>query len=184
MKSPSNADRISSLHIARTTLAAAASALIAHACHLPEPMWAIITAFVVTQSSLGATWEVSRQRLAGSILGSILGALLAISFRHDLLVLMIGAFVMGWICKFLRLSHSAYRFAGVTLVIIAMPRYDNPSWVAVHRCLEVCVGIVCGMAVLAVWRSRADSATAAIPAPPFASAVTQEPVSEPEKSLI
>jgi uncharacterized membrane protein YccC len=46
-------------HIARTTIAALASQLIAQSLHMPEPYWATVTAIVVMQSSLGAAWTVS-----------------------------------------------------------------------------------------------------------------------------
>ena len=56
--------------------------------------------------------------------------------------------------------------AGITLVIIAMPSYSDPSWiVALHRFLEVCIGIVVGMGVLALWPSRSNTRQSATPAP-------------------
>lgn len=55
-------ERTSILHIARTTIAALASQLIAQALHMPEPYWATVTTIVIMQSSLGAAWMVSWKR--------------------------------------------------------------------------------------------------------------------------
>src|SRR5207249_2548996 len=94
------------------------------------------------------------------------GAIWATWFPRSLPVLALGMLVMGAICGLFRQSHSAYRFAGITLVIIAMPSYSDPSWiVALHRFFEVCIGIVVGMGVLALWPSRSNTRQSATPAP-------------------
>ena len=118
------------------------------------------------QSSLGVAWEISLQRLIGTVIGGATGAVWITWFPQSLPVLALGMLVMGAICSLLRQSQSAYRFAGITLVITAMPSYANPSWIiALHRFLEVCLGIVVGMAVLALWRSRPNTAHSATAAP-------------------
>src|SRR5437588_372362 len=68
------AERVSALNVARTTLAMVVSVLAARACGLPEPFWAVVTTVIVMQSSLGAAWEVSLQRLVGSVIGGGTGA--------------------------------------------------------------------------------------------------------------
>jgi hypothetical protein len=56
-------------HSARTAIAATASLMLALAFRLPEAYWAPISAVVVTQSTLGAAWTISRQRLVGTAVG-------------------------------------------------------------------------------------------------------------------
>ena len=160
------AERVSALNVARTTLGMVLSVMAASACGLPEPFWAAMTTVLVMQSSLGAAWEISLQRLVGTAIGGVTGAVLVTWFPHGLPVLAVGMLVMGAICGLLRQSHNAFRFAGITLVVIAMPIYPNPSWViALHRFLEVCIGIVVGMGVLALWRSRSNTLESATAAP-------------------
>jgi uncharacterized membrane protein YccC len=159
------AERVSALNVARMTLATIVSAMAARACGLPEQLWAVMTTVMVMQSSLGAAWEVSLQRLIGTVIGGATGAIWLTWFPRSVPLLALGMLVMGAICRLLRQSQSAYRFAGITLVIIAMPSYSNPSWIiALHRFLEVCIGIIVGMGVLALGSSRSNarqSATAA-----------------------
>jgi uncharacterized membrane protein YgaE (UPF0421/DUF939 family) len=138
-------------------LATVVSVMAARVCGLPEQFWAVVTTVLVMQSSLGAAWEVSLQRLVGTVIGGATGAIWVTWFTRSVPVLALGMLVMGTICGLLRQSQSAYRFAGITLVIIAMPSYSNPSWIiALHRFLEVCIGIIVGMGVLALsspWRN-------------------------------
>jgi len=166
LHAPVAAERVSALNVARMTLATVVSVMAARACGLPEQFWAVVTTVLVMQSSLGAAWDVSLQRLIGTVIGGVTGAIWAAWFPRSVPVLALGMLVMGAICGLLRQSQSAYRFAGITLVIIAMPTYAGPSWViALHRFLEVCIGIVVGMGVLALWRSRSNTVHSATTAP-------------------
>jgi uncharacterized membrane protein YccC len=136
----------------RTTVAAIASLLAARACGLPEVYWAVITTVVVMQSTLGAAWDVSLQRLIGTLLGGIAGAALGTLFASGPMPFIAGMLAMGLFCAVLRLQMSAYRFTGVTLAIILLPEHAAAMWiVALHRFLEVTFGIVVAMAVMAIW---------------------------------
>jgi uncharacterized membrane protein YccC len=51
-----------------------------------------------------------------------------------------------------RLEKTAYRYASITLAIIVLiPRTAAPWTIALHRFLEVSVGIIVAIAVVAVW---------------------------------
>jgi uncharacterized membrane protein YgaE (UPF0421/DUF939 family) len=140
------------IHVVRTTIAAIASLLIARLFKLPEAYWAAITTLVVMQSSLGAALTISWQRFAGSAIGAAAGALFATYFGSNTVMFGVGIFVMGIVCAALRLDKAAYRFAGITLAIIMLIAHSAPAWiVAVHRFIEVAVGIAVGLALTAVW---------------------------------
>ena len=74
------------VHSARTAVAAVASLLAARLFRLPEAYWAPITTLVITQSSLGAAFSVSWQRFVGTVLGAVVGAIVASHFGPDVLV--------------------------------------------------------------------------------------------------
>ncbi|HEV2283899.1 MAG TPA: FUSC family protein [bacterium] len=59
----------------RTAVAATGSLRAAELLRLPEAFWAAVTAVIIMQSTLGATWTVSLQRFAGTVVGAVLGAL-------------------------------------------------------------------------------------------------------------
>ncbi|MGC2195799.1 MAG: FUSC family protein [Terriglobales bacterium] len=148
-------ERTSILHIARSTIAALASQLIARGLHMPEPYWATVTTIVVMQSSLGAAWKVSRKRLAGTLLGAMVGGLLASYFGGNLIAFTVAMAGTGLVCLVLRLDRTAYRFAGITLTIIMLVARPQSAWIiAAHRFVEVSLGIAVALALTAVWRER------------------------------
>ena len=140
------------VHVVRTTTAALASLLVARLLKLPEAYWATITTLVVMQSTLGAAFTVSWHRFIGSAIGAAAGALLATYFGANAAMFAVGIFVIGIVCAALRLDRIAYRFAGVTLAIVMLVAYSNSPWrVAVHRFIEVSVGIAVALAIAAIW---------------------------------
>ena len=157
-------------HSMRTAAAATASLLIARLLKLPEAYWASITTMVVLQSTLGGALKVSGQRLAGTALGAAAGALLSAYFGANVMVFTLGVFALGIVCAALRLDRPAYRFAGITLTIVMLIHYARPAWVvALHRFVEVSVGIVVGLVLTALWPQRpavVSVAPAVLPATP------------------
>jgi len=140
------------IHAARTTVAALASLLVARLFKLPEAYWATVTTLVVMQSTLGAAFTISWQRFVGSAIGAAAGALLATYFGSNTAMFAVGIFIMGIVCAALRLDRAAYRFAGITLAIVMLIAHSSPGWiVAVHRFIEVSLGIAVGLALTALW---------------------------------
>ena len=145
-------EQTSAGHIVRTTVAALASLLLSRALHTPEPYWATISTIVVMQSSLGAAWKVSRQRLAGTVLGAVLGGALASWIPSSLLAYAAGIVLSGLACLILNLDRAAYRFAGITVAIIVLIEHQKSAWViAAHRFVEVSLGIAVALVITAVW---------------------------------
>jgi len=142
-------------HPARTTVAAVASLVVAGAFRLPEAYWAAITTLVVMQSTLGAALKVSGQRFAGTALGAAAGALIAMYLPARAVVFGGGIFALGLVCAALKLDRAAYRFAGITLAIILLATRNSSAWVAaIHRFIEVSIGIAVGLVITAVWPER------------------------------
>lgn len=143
------------VHSARTAVAAVASLLVARLFRLPEAYWAPITTLVVTQSSWGAALGVSWQRIVGTVLGGLLGTIVASYFRPSVLVFGTGVFILGVICALLRAGRSAYRFGGITLAIVLLVPRTGPAWqIAFDRCAEVFIGIAVGLVVTVLWPER------------------------------
>ncbi|HXJ93952.1 MAG TPA: FUSC family protein [Terriglobia bacterium] len=143
------------VHSVRTAVAATVSLLVARLFRLPESYWAAITTLVVMQSTLGAAWTVSRQRFAGTALGAAMGAFLAGYFGTNLYAFGAGVFAQGLICEALRLDRAAYRFSSVTLAVVMLIARSRPvAVVAVHRFVEVSVGIAVGLLLTLAWPER------------------------------
>ena len=142
-------------HAARTGPATTVSLAIARLFEMPEAYWAPITTLIIMQSTLGASWSISKQRLIGTALGAVVGALLASYFVAGIVVFGLSIFVLGLICAILRLDQSAYRFAGITLAIVMLIERVQPPWIkGIHRFVEFSLGIVVGLVFAAVWPQR------------------------------
>jgi uncharacterized membrane protein YgaE (UPF0421/DUF939 family) len=140
------------VHTIRTTIAALVSLLVARLFQLPEAYWAAVTTMIVMQSTLGGALTVSKQRLAGTALGAAAGALLATYTNQNAFAFGGGLLVLGFTCAALRMERNAYRYAGITLAIVMLVPRTEPGWIiAMHRFIEISIGIVVGLALTAIW---------------------------------
>jgi uncharacterized membrane protein YgaE (UPF0421/DUF939 family) len=138
------------IHSARTTVASVASMLLAFDLKLPEFYWAPISAIVVILSTINPL-TVAWQRFAGTALGAALATLIAMYFPANWIVYGAGIFICGIACALLRMT-SAYRFAAITLSIVLLIAHAQPPWiVAVHRFVEVSLGIAVALLVSMAW---------------------------------
>jgi uncharacterized membrane protein YccC len=145
-----NLSSIALAQAVKTGIAAVASAYLADLLNLPQGYWAAITAIVVMQSEVGATFIASRDRLVGTAVGAVTSALF-IAFVGDSLVWFTVAVVVTMlICQWAGLERS-YRLACVTVAIIMLIPHAGPPWrVAMHRFIEVALGIVIALGVTAI----------------------------------
>jgi uncharacterized membrane protein YgaE (UPF0421/DUF939 family) len=142
-------------HSARTAVAATVSFAVARLFRMPEAYWAAIATIVVMESTWRATLASSVQRVAATAIGAAAGALMATYFGESVLAFGISAFLIGLLCWLARLEKGAFRYACVTLTIVMLvPRLTTPSVGAVHRFLEVSLGIAIALAVTALWPER------------------------------
>lgn len=145
------------IHSARTATATLASLLVARMLRLPETYWAPITTIVITQSSLGAAFEVSWQRFVGTAFGAVVGAVVASYFEPRAAVFAVCVFILGLLCAAVRTDRPSYRFAGVTLAIVLfLPRTEAAWRVAFHRFAAVSIGIATALIFAMVWPEGDD----------------------------
>ncbi|HYM00765.1 MAG TPA: FUSC family protein [Blastocatellia bacterium] len=140
----------------KTGIAAAISLYVARFFKLPEGYWAVISTLIVMQSNVGATVNASSGRLAGTAIGAIMGGVFVAAIGSSSLSFILAVTVTVIVCASLRLFES-YRLAGVTVAIIMLVHHSGPGWIiAVHRFLEVSIGIVVALLVsVTVWPAGA-----------------------------
>ena len=139
-------------HAIRTEVAATASVVIARLVQMPEAYWAAIATLVVMQSTLGATLTLSIERIVATAVGASVGALEANYFGSNLAAYAVAIFLVGLLSIAFRLEKTAYRYTSITLTILVLiPRLAPPWSVGVHRFIEVSVGIIVALAVVALW---------------------------------
>jgi uncharacterized membrane protein YgaE (UPF0421/DUF939 family) len=145
-------DREALINSTRTAVATVLSLLLARSVlRLPEFYWAPISTIVILLSAINPL-TLAWQRFAGTALGAALGAVIATFLHANWIVYGVGIFVCGILSAALRMG-SAYRFAAIALSIVLLVAHGRPPWiVAVHRFVEVSLGIAVALLITAVWR--------------------------------
>ena len=133
------------IHAAKTALAAALCWWIAMLVGLPDGYWGAISAIIVLQSNFGATISASRDRIFGTLIGTVLGFSFtlvgALPWNYILAVL---AAVI--VCGLLGLRGSS-RLAGVTITIVMLVQTGSHWTLALDRVMEVFLGILVAVAI-------------------------------------
>lgn len=138
--------------VVRTAAAAVASLLLADLCQLPNGYWAAISCLIVMLSAAGSELAVSVQRCAGTALGAAAGAaamalLGSSAWSFGAAVLAIGVF-----CWSARVDRAAFRYGAIAAaIVILVPHGENAVRVALHRFIEVSLGIAVGLATATLW---------------------------------
>jgi uncharacterized membrane protein YgaE (UPF0421/DUF939 family) len=146
-----NPDRLSFHQGLRTALAAALAYWLTELFHLPSGYWAAISAIVVMQSQVGATLAASRDRFAGTAIGSFIGWLTALIWHQSIVVFALAVLLVMVLCTLLRFQNAG-RLGGVAVAIIVLIPHSGPAWhIAVARFLEVSFGIGVSLAVALIW---------------------------------
>ncbi|KAA0576296.1 FUSC family protein [Azospirillum sp. Sh1] len=122
---------------------------------LPKPFWAILTVYIVSQSSAGASLSRGVYRFVGTIVGAVATVVIVPCFVNDPIVCsMVLACWIG-LCLYLSLldrTARAYAFvlSGYTVSLIGFPSVFNPAAVfdtASVRVQEISIGILCAVLV-------------------------------------
>jgi len=106
------------------------------------------------QSTLEAALPISVKYFAGTAVGAAVGALTASYFDSSVWAFGVAVFIIGFLGMVLRVERSAFRYASITLVIVMLvPRSTSASArvVALHRFLEVSIGLAVGLALFVLW---------------------------------
>ena len=134
------------IHAAKTSLAAALCWWLALRFGLHDGYWGAISAIIVLQSNFGATVSASRDRILGTVVGTVLGfsfSLFGVLPWNYILAVLVAVVV----CGLLGLRSSS-RLAGVTITIVMLVQKPGPRWgLALDRVNEVFLGIVVAIAI-------------------------------------
>jgi uncharacterized membrane protein YccC len=116
---------------------------------LPEGYWSLITVVVVTQPMLKETLAASRFRIVGTLIGAAAGLAVIAGVQAGLPLqpLFWGALLP---LALLTAARPSLRVSCITLVILSLiPAPGPPLARAMDRVLEILLGVVASIAVLA-----------------------------------
>ncbi|WP_421511754.1 FUSC family protein [Enterobacter sp. JS8-1] len=139
------------IYAAKSFAAAMLAYYLALSIGLERPSWAIITVYIVSQTSVGASLSRSLYRLAGTVVGACATVLIVPTLANT--PILCSVVLTGWIafCLWLSLlerTPRAYAFvlAGYTASLIGFPAVSDPGGifnVAIVRVQEIAIGIFC-----------------------------------------
>src|SRR3954465_7218199 len=146
----------------RVTVAAFSALVVAVALHLMLPLWAVLTALIVTQMSVGRSLKATRDYLFGTVGGAIYGAAITVLIPHSgeagLLALLVLAIAPLAFIAAINPGLNAATVTAVIVLLVPTMNHADPLASAIDRVLEVMVGAVCGLlASFFVLPSRAHS---------------------------
>ncbi|HUI14926.1 MAG TPA: FUSC family protein [Xanthobacteraceae bacterium] len=128
----------------RMTIAALASYLLAQALQLPLPLWAVLTAVIVTQMSVGRSLKATFDYLAGTIGGAIYGGAIGvlISYTNEA-ALLAGLAVAVAPLALIAAINPRFSVAPITAIIVVLiPTMTHATAIssAIDRVTEVALG--------------------------------------------
>lgn len=122
---------------------------------LPKPSWAILTVYIVSQNSAGASLGRGVYRFAGTVVGAVAIVAIIPCFVNDPILCSVVLACWIGLCLYLSLldrTARAYAFvlSGYTASLIGFPGVFNPAAVfdtASVRVQEISIGILCAVLV-------------------------------------
>ncbi|MBP2302012.1 FUSC family protein [Azospirillum picis] len=145
------ANRSKLIHALRMTISCLAAFALAAALALPQAFWAVITAIIVTQSSVGGSLKAALDRFVGSLLGVVYGCAVAILMPHgDPPARALALLVAVAPLSFFAAISAGLRVAPITAIIVLLGTSGaslGPLGFATDRVLEVGLGCVVGVLV-------------------------------------
>ena len=135
----------------RVTAAGTLAYIVTKAFDLPQGYWAVITAVVVVQGSVGGSLKAAIERFSGTLAGAIYGGVIAAFVPHGSPATLGPAIVVALFpLALLAAVKPAFRVAPITALIMLIPPTGQalgPLASAIDRVLEITLGNIVGLVV-------------------------------------
>ena len=129
----------------RAALAAAFAIALAELLRLQFPIYAMISAVIVTDLVPSQTPKLALPRLAGTLVGSAIGAVITTLLPSGVWTTTVGMFA-----SHILYLQAAAKVAGYVCGIVLLDHGDSPWSYALLRMIETALGIVAAMGVSVV----------------------------------
>ena len=144
----------------RVTIAALASLALAQLLHLPWPLWAVLTAVVVTQMSVGRSLKATFDYLVGTLGGAIYGGAIGVLVPHSNEIALLAVLALAVApLAFIAAMNPRFSVAPITaIIVLLLPEitHGSPLASAFDRVIEVALGGVTGSVVsVLLWPANA-----------------------------
>jgi uncharacterized membrane protein YgaE (UPF0421/DUF939 family) len=129
----------------RAAAAAGIAAAVALWLNLQFPIYAMISAVVVTDLSSTETRKLGPARMAGTILGAVIGAMTNLLLPHGSWTIALGVFAAMFASRLLNVGDG--KLAGYVSGIVLLDHSQQPWSYAVLRVLETALGILAAVLI-------------------------------------
>ncbi len=138
-------------HALRVTAAALIAFTVAETLALPQGYWAVFTAVLVTQASVGGSVKAALDWLFSTLGGGVYAAFVGTVIPHsDPIVMGLGLGVALAPLAYLAAVRPTFRFApvtGVIVILVAPVQHLSPAASAMNRLIEISIGGFIGLVV-------------------------------------
>jgi len=135
----------------RVTIAALVALALAQLLQLPLPLWAVMTAVIVTQMSVGRSLKATLDYLAGTLGGAIYGGAIGVLIPHSSEIALLAVLALAVApLAFIAAINPRFSVAPVTAIIVLLiptMTHATPVASALDRIMEVALGGVTGLIV-------------------------------------
>jgi uncharacterized membrane protein YccC len=135
----------------RVTVAAIVALVAAQQLGLPLPLWAVLTAVIVTQMSVGRSLKATGDYFVGTLGGAIYGGAVAVLIPHDnewaLLAVMVIAVAPLALLAAGKPSLNVVPITAIIILLLPGLTHGSPLDSAINRVLEVALGAIIGLLV-------------------------------------
>ena len=135
----------------RMTVAGLLAYVLAYFFTLPQGYWAVFSAIIITQASVGGSIKATIDRLIGTVGGAVAGAATAYAIPHNSAFTLGVALVMALVpLTLVAALRPNYRIAPLTAVIVLLTpgaQQLGPLGSAYYRIFEIALGSVVGLGV-------------------------------------
>jgi uncharacterized membrane protein YccC len=133
----------------RVTASALLSFALANWLDLRLPLWAVLTAIIVTQMSVGRSLKATIDYLAGTLGGAIYGSVVGVLVGHDSEVALLAGLAVAVgplaLIAAMRQSLTAAPITAAIVLLVPALTHATPIASAMDRVLEVALGAVIGL---------------------------------------
>ena len=149
-------------HAVRVTAAALIAFTVAETLNLPQGYWAVFTAVLVTQASVGGSVKAALDWVVSTLGGGVYAAFVGTVMPHsDPIAMGIGLGIALAPLAYLAAVRPTFRFApvtGVIVILVAPVQHLSPAASAMNRLIEISIGGFIGLAVsLVIMPARASN---------------------------
>jgi uncharacterized membrane protein YccC len=135
----------------RVTIAALVALALAQLLQLPLPLWAVLTAVIVTQMSVGRSLMATFDYLVGTLGGAIYGGAIGVLIPHASEIALLAVLALAVTpLAFIAAINPRFSVAPITAIIVLLiptMTHATPFASALDRIIEVAIGGVTGLVV-------------------------------------